>query len=382
MLVAVAGGAAFFFLRSAPLVVQPGLDPQGHEQLHIRCETCQDGTVAELEGARATFQTKVAVLLLANPLKVGNNPLTVHIDRPKLGRDESVQIIVPVAFRIRADLSDLASARPAILVRVEAVNGTDVRVDGKPVVLDASGEGVYADDISSETEGVSEELRLIDRIIPYVVTPKSGLAEKGKLTVRVGIAPLRLDAPGLHAVIDGATFRLAGRTTRGGSVTANGTPVHTEPDGTFTQPFDISSVGDLPIELRSSAPQLASRTAHLVIKRVEHLADEAKAREQAPEATYDTIAGDIPAAVGKAIFLEGDVAEARTTSAQTVAIVDDARGCSHAPCLARVTYGGDTRFKHGDILRVYGRVTRAVAYGSSTLPEVEADFVQLGHARR
>jgi RecJ-like exonuclease len=134
--------------------------------------------------------------------------------------------------------------------------------------------------------------------------------------------------------------------------------------------------------VRSSAPQLAPRTAHLVVKRVDHLADEAKARERAPEATYDTIAADIPGAVGKATVVEGDVAEARTTPAQTVAIVDDTRGCSHAPCLVRVTYGGDTHFKHGDVLRVYGTVARAVANNSSTVPEVEADFVQLGHAPR
>jgi hypothetical protein len=382
MLVVAAGAAAFFLLRSAPLVVQPGLDAQGHEQLHLRCETCPDGTVAELDSAHTTFQNKEADLPLGNPLKVGNNPLTIRVNRPKLGRNDSVQVIVPVAFRIRADLSDLAAAHPAILVRVEAVNGTTVEVDGKPVALDASGGGVYATDITSETEGASEELRLIDRIIPYVVTPKSGLAEKGKLTVRVGIAPLRLDAPGLHAVVEGAAFHLAGRTARGGAVTANGTAVHTESDGTFAQSFDIPAVGDLAVDVRSSAPQLAPRTAHLVVKRVDHLADEAKAREQAPEATYDTIAADIAGAVGKATVVEGDVAEARTTPVQTVSIIDDTRGCSHAPCLVRVTYGGDARFKHGDVVRVYGRVTRPVAYGSSTVPEVEADFVQLGHAPR
>jgi hypothetical protein len=382
MLVAAAGAAAFFSLRSTPLVVQPGLDPQGHEQLHLRCETCPDGTVAELDSARATFQNKEADLPLGNPLKVGNNPLTIRVNRPKLGRDESVRVIVPVAFRIRADLSDLAAAHPSILVRVEAVNGTTVQVDGKPVTLDASGEGVYATDITSETEGVSDEIRLIDRIIPYGVTPKSGVAETGKLTVRVGIAPLRIDAPGLHAVVEGSAFHLAGRTARGGSVTANGTPVHTESDGTFAQSFDVPSVGNLAVDVRSSAPQLAPRTAHLVVKRVDHLADEAKARERAPEATYDTIAADIPGAVGKATVVEGDVAEARTTPAQTVAIVDDTRGCSHAPCLVRVTYGGDTHFKHGDVLRVYGTVARAVANNSSTVPEVEADFVQLGHAPR
>jgi hypothetical protein len=381
---AIGGVVAFLFLRSPPLIAQPRLDAQGHEELHLTCESCQDGTTAELFDARATFKNKEADLALGSPLKVGNNPLTIVLDRPKLGRDESVHVVVPVAFRIRADLAELTAARPAITVRVEALAGTDVKVDVKPVTLDAAGDGTYSVDIGSETEGPADELRMIDRVIPYAITPKAGEPQVGKLTVRVGIAPLHLDAPGLHAVVEGSTFRLTGRTLKGASVTANGTAVHVEPDGTFAQPFDITSVGDLPVEVRGSAPQLAPRIAHFVVKRVEHLADEAKSREAQPEATYDDIAADLKAAIGKSTIVEGDVVEARTTAALTVAVIDDTRGCTHAQagssCLVRVTYGGDTKFKHGDALRAYGRVTRVVPYGGSTVPEVEADFVQLGHA--
>jgi hypothetical protein len=384
VLLAIGGVVAFLLLRSPPLIAQPRLDAQGHEELHLTCESCQDGTTAELFDLRATFKNKEADLPLASPLKVGNNPLTIVLDRPNLGRDESVKVIVPVAFRIRADLTDLTAARPAITVRIEALAGTDVKVDGKPVTLDAQGDGTYSVDIGTETEGPADELRMIDRVIPYVVTPRAGEAQVGKLTVRVGIAPLHLDAPGLHAVVEGATFRLSGRMLRGGSVTANGAAVHVEADGTFAQPFDITAVGDLPVEVRGSAPQLAPRIAHFVVKRVDHLEGEAKAREAQPEASYDDIAADLKAAVGKSTIVEGDVVETRTTSALTVAVIDDTRGCTHAQagasCLVRVTYGGDTRFKHGDTLRVYGRVTRSVPYGGSTVPEVEADFVQLGHA--
>jgi hypothetical protein len=291
-----------------------------------------------------------------------------------------VHVVVPVMFRVRTDLAEITSARPAITVRVEAVAGTVVQIDGKPVTLDGNGEGDYPVSISSETEGPADELRMIDRVIPYVITSGTGEAQTGKLTVRVGIAPLHVDAPGLHAVVDIPAFRLAGRTVRGGSAAANGTELHMETDGTFAQSFEIRATGDLPIELRASAPQLATRTAHFTVKRVDHLADEAKAWEAAPEATYDSIVLDLKAANGKTTIVEGDVIESRVAASQTVGIVDDARGCSNAPCLVRVTYGGDARFKHGDVLRAYGRVTRSVVYGTSTVPEVEADFVQLGHA--
>jgi hypothetical protein len=91
VLVVIAGGVAALLLRSHPLVAQPRLDAQGHEELHLICDSCQDGTIAELYGMRATFKSKEADLAIANPLKVGNNPLTIVIDRPNLGRDESVK---------------------------------------------------------------------------------------------------------------------------------------------------------------------------------------------------------------------------------------------------------------------------------------------------
>jgi hypothetical protein len=376
---AIGGVAAFLLLRSPPLIAQPKIDAQGHEMLHLSCKSCDDGTTAELYETKTTFKNQEADLPLATPLKVGNNPLTIVLDRPKLGRDESVQVVVPVVFRIRSDLADLSAARPAITVHVQAVAGTEIKVDGKPVTLDAAGDGTYSVDISTETEGPADELRMIDRVIPYSIVPRNGEGQVGKLTVRVGIAPLHLDAPGLHAVVEGGSFRVTGRTLKGGTVTANGSALKIEADGTFAQPLDITSVGDLPIEVRASAPQLAPRTAHFAVKRVDHLADEAKAREAQPAATYDDIASDLKAAVGKTTIVEGDVVETRTTSALTVAVVDDNRGCSHAPCLVRITYGGDARFKHGDTLRAYGRVTRAFPYNGSNVPEIEADFVQLGH---
>jgi hypothetical protein len=381
-LVLVAGVTTALLWKNSPLVAQPRVDAQGHEQLHLRCETCEDGTTAELSGSRATFKGKECDLAIVNSLKVGDNPLIVHLDRPKLGRDEAVKLVVPIAFRIRADLGDLTAARPLITVRVEALSGTDVRVDGKPVALDGSGAGAYAIDISSETEGPADDTRLIDRTIPYVITPKAGGEQKGNVTARMGVTPLHLDAPGLHAVIDTPTFHLAGRVSRGGSLSANGRDLRCDPDGAFTQPFDAPALGDLPVELRATAPQLAPRTAHIGVKRVAHLADEGKARELLPQLTYDGIVADIAGSVGKSTVVEGEVVEARFAGSQTVAVIDDVRGCSKSPCLVRVVYGGDDRFKHSDVVRAFGRVTRAVTAQTGTVPEVEADFILRGPAPR
>ena len=375
VLVVVTGGIVALLWKSAPLVAQPRLDAEGHDVLHLTCPSCPDDTAATLDGQHAAFKAHEADLLLAHELVVGENAFTVHIDRPNLGRDEAVSLTVPITYRIRADLADLSAAHPQITVRVQALPGTEVEVDGKPLALDASGAGAYAIDVSSEIEGPADDVKVIDRTIAYSVRTKAGAVEKATIHARVGVVPLRLDAPGMRAVVDTATFHIAGKTTKGATLTANGHAVPVLPDGSFAQPFDAPQAGDLPVEIRASAPPHAPRLLHLVVRRVERLAEEAKAREKGAALGYDAIAADVPAAVGQLTIVAGEVAEARTTNDQTIAVVDDTRGCKRAPCLMRVVSGGEIPVKHGDSIRAYGRVTGAVTAAGGTVPEMEADFV-------
>ena len=149
-----AGTAVFFLLRSTPLVVQPGLDAQGHEQLHLRCETCPDGTVAELDGAHATFQNKEADLALGNPLKVGNNSSCDPRQSTQARTGRACTSSCRSRPRSGLDLSDPLAVHPAILVRVEAVTGTTVEVDGKHSSRSMPAtRGSTPTDITSETEG-------------------------------------------------------------------------------------------------------------------------------------------------------------------------------------------------------------------------------------
>ncbi len=390
-LVLLAGGAVALLWKSSPLVAQPQIDAQGRDQLHLTCVGCPDGTVAEMDGQKGIFESQIADLNLASPLRVGDNKLVVHLDRPSLGRDEAVSLTVPLTYRVRTDLAEISAPHPAIMVRVDAVPGTDVLLDGKPVALDATGSGSYAIDISGETEGTAEDVRIVDRSIAYVVTPKGGTPQKGTVTAKVGVTPLRLEAPGTHPVIDTPTFHIAGRTSKATStapgqppqattVTMNGHPLTVGGDGVFAEPEDAPAVADLPIELRASAPLLAPRTAHFTVRRVEHLADEAKAREALPALGYDVILANPAANAGQAVIVEGDVVDARVANQQTLAVVDDARGCAHSPCLIRIVTGGETPLKRGDAIRAYGRVTRAVQTANGAVPEMEADFVVKGHA--
>src|SRR5262249_50799844 len=155
-------------LRSGvPLTAQPQLDESGRESLRIRCESCPDGTTVALGASSARLASHAAELPLPAPLSIGDNDLEMRIERPPPGRGETVKIHVPAAYRVKAALSTLTAAPPAITVRVEAATGTEVVVDGKRVTLDTTGKASPTIDVTAEVEGPSDDLKTIDRKIPF-----------------------------------------------------------------------------------------------------------------------------------------------------------------------------------------------------------------------
>jgi len=164
-----------------------------------------------------------------------------------------------------------------------------------------------------------------------------------------------------------------------------------DPEGAFSWTVDAPAVGEVAIELRADVPQLASRTARVVVRRVARLADEARAREKAAWLGYDAIVADPTGSVGKDTVVEGDVLEARASGSAVIALIDDARGCKGGAgggCLVRVVYAGDEKLTRGAHVRVYGKVTGTLAPaagatgGSTAVPVVQAEFALKGRSGR
>lgn len=379
--VALVGGAVIALLwRSAPpLGAQPRIAPDGKDVLHLTCEprSCQDGTVVSIGSIKSTFTAGETDLPLAAPLHVGDNNLSLAIDRPGMGRDETVKLVVPVAYRVRADVTTMETNHPSITVRVEAPVDTEVRVDDKPVQLDASGMGTYLLDESAVTQGPADESRVVAIEVPYVVVPKGRSPEKGTVSARIAVAPLRVDAPSASSVIEDDKVLVAGRAAKGASVTVDGASVAVSSDGAFESTVPVGALGDRDIEVRAGTAALAPRTVRVTVKRVASLAIAAKAFEEQQPIGYDAAMRDISAAkTGEAIVVEGEVVEARASGHRTLVLVDDRRGCAKGPCLTRVVVGRDLALAHGDVVRAYGRVARAYRTPTAqTVPEVEAEFV-------
>jgi hypothetical protein len=381
-----AGGVVMVVLwkGAPPISGQPRATPDGKDVLHLVCvpKSCKDGTVVTLGGSKATFASGEADLPLATPLHVGNNELELMVDRPGMGRDEKVKLIVPVAFRVSADVSTMSAPKPSITIRVQAQRGADVRVDDKPLALDANGAAAYTIDETAATAGAADVSRVVSVDIPYVIVPpatpasKSPAPQKGTVSARVAVAPLRVDAPGERAVVEEDKVLVAGRVAKGSTVTVDGASVTVGSDGAFETFVPLPAEGDRNIDVRGGTGELMPRTVHLSVTRVVSLADAAKAFEQQKPIGYDAAMSDLAGKTGSSIVVDGTVLESRAAGHRTYVLVDDRRGCAHGPCLARVIVGRDLPLVRGDSLKAYGIVARAFAASTGqTVPEIEAAFV-------
>lgn len=374
--IVLAGGAvgAFFLIRAPhTLAAQPQLDETGKESLRIKCESCPDGTVLTLGASSATVQAGASVLPLPAPLSIGDNDLVVKVDRPAGGRDEEVKVRVPVAYRVRADLTTLAGKSPAITVRVEATRGTEVTVEGKPVALDDTGRGSYAIDVAGETHGASDEQKVIERKIPFSITPKGGRTESGQLTARAAVVPLHLDAPGAELYTERSNAPVTGQTKPGGSITIDGHSVEVDAQGRFAVRVELPSPGEKIIEILAASPPLAPRLVRSKIVRVASLADTAKELEAKTPLAHSAFAADPIKNVGKDVVVDGEVLESRTSSGHTILVVDEKKACaSPGNCLVRVVHGEDLKAVRGDGIRIFGHVAGTVSWQGKTLPDIES----------
>jgi hypothetical protein len=379
---------ALFWPSAPPLTARARADATGREGVELVCKSCPDGTKLTIAGTSAVAAAGVALVPLPTALSVGENRFKVAIDRPGNGRDETVNVSVNVAYRVRPDLATLQAEKPAFQILAEVAGGTTVTIDGHPMAI-SSGHGVENVDVTEVCTGLADEVKTLSRQVPYVVTLPEGPPERGAVNVAVGIVPLHLEAPvGIasstpHVVTDAPSFLLAGRTMKGAEVLAAGRSITVHPDGTFAQVMNVSSVGATQIEVRARMPGMAPRLTQIKVRRVESLEKAARDLASAePPIPFAQLLADIPAAAGKAVALAGEVSESKKQGYETVLLleVSAASGCrAGGSCTVRLVQGGDNPAKRGDTLRVFGHVARAFSVpGRADVPEIEVDFTLKG----
>jgi hypothetical protein len=304
----------------------------------------------------------------------------VALSPPGASHPEVIRLNVPVQFRVRGDLTALAESPPKLRVRVEALSGTQMVIDGKPLALDARGTGAYDTDISSRLAGSAPNTEQLEQKIAYTITPPGGAARKDAVSFQLPIVPLMVDSPGDGIVIETANFMLSGRTQKGATVTVAGRAIPLDDQGRFEQLMSVSAVGETTIDVRASVTDRAPRLAPIHVKRVAHLLDEAQAYRTQAESNYAAIAADPGAKKGARVALDGTATDVRVDNHVTVLLIDVHEGCAAAPCLARVLYGAKSDLTNGDAVSAFGKVVGAVdgPRTGSKIPDVMAEFVLRG----
>jgi hypothetical protein len=370
---------ALFLHRSRGAIeAKLGMDGEGRERLELVCRGCEDGVKAKLGAVSATFQGGRATLLLDRKLPVGPNRVAIDLERAA-GRTDTVELSFPVEYRVRADLTGLDQSPPRLSVRVQALSGTAVVVDGKPVVLAADGSGSAEIPVTKELTGSDPSVRSLERRIGYVITPPGGAPASGEVSVRIGITPLLVQAPGPSIIIDTPTFVLSGRTAKAASVTVEGRPISVDSAGGFAQIMSVSAPGETNVVVRASAPEHAPRLVPIRVRRVDNLAAEAAALRGSATSSFAALEKPDDKR-GLSVALDGSVIEARTESFVSILLLDVKSGCSTPPCLARVSLGTKLGFAESENVSVFGTLLGSVEGPKSgtRIPAIHADFVLKG----
>ncbi len=378
-LVAVAVVVALVWPSAPPLEARVRAADDASEVVDLSCASCPDGTVLRLRDTEAIVRGGQATLPLGAPLTVGDTPVRIAIDRPGGGRDETVQIPLRVAYRIRPDLSSLQADRPTLQVVVETSDEARVVLDGETIPV-RGGRAIKSIDVSAELGGSAD---LLSRKIAYEVTPPDGEEERGVVAVAVSILPLSIDSPGRAVVTDQTSFLLAGRTAPGAEVVVAGRAIHVASDGSFSQHMNVSSVGTTQIEVRTKAQGKAPRIAKIAVQRVASLEQAAKEFVSRSPITLDAALADPEAARARPIAIEGEVLEVRTRPHQTTLVVR-ARppSCSGeaSRCVVRLVQGGAVDAPRGSMLRAYGAVAGTVQHEGKAVLDVDVAFSLPGQA--
>ncbi|HEX6273706.1 MAG TPA: hypothetical protein VFZ53_11720 [Polyangiaceae bacterium] len=371
-----AGVVALLYRARGAISATVALGSDGHEELAVVCEGCDDGARVRFESSEAAFKGHRATLRLAKPLAVGDNKLPIVLER-RAGKPETVELVVPVEFRVRGDTTDLAKSPPAITIVAKAVRGSAVVIDGKAAVLRPDGTATLSVDVSRALTGADASQKTLEHRVSYTVTPPGSAPKRGEVVVRIGITPLVLQAPGDSIVLDSATFVLAGRTAKDGAVSVEGRAITVDPTGQFAQVMGVSAEGETTITVRAVAPDRAPRLVPVRVRRVASLAAEAERVRQQATGSYGAIAAPTDAQRGTLVLFDGTVLEARVESFTTVFLMETKSGCASPPCRLRVTWGSKSELVEGEPVTVFGTLSGAVEgpRSGTRIPSIAASFV-------
>ena len=370
---------AFFMLRGhGSVTARATLDAQGAELLELSCSECPDGTKTWIDTSPVAFQAGKASLRLQAPLKVGENPLVLVLERPGRSREE-IALSLPIEFRVRGSTEELAQEVPKISVLASVRSGTKLEVDGKLVTPDAGGGVRFDYEVASELTGPEPSVKSIERVVKYKASSAGGIAENGQVEIRIGITPLIVDAPSASIVVSETQIVIAGRTAPGSALKVGAQTITLDPEGRFVSKQSLA-LGENSFTVRSTLKDHAPRLVKVAVRRSDNLEREAALLRSMVQTSYPEALRLGDGSIGRSLALDGQLFDERHDGYTSVLLVDVKGGCKKAPCLSRVLYGVQTELAKGRSIKAFGKVVRFVdgARSGERIPEVRAELVVPG----
>ena len=370
---------AFFMLRGhGSVTARASLDGKGNELLELSCSECPDGTKTWIDTAPVAFQGGKALLSLQAPLKVGENPIVLVLERPGRSREE-IALSLPIEFRVRSSTDELAQDTPKVSVLASVLSGTKLEVDGKPVAAEPGGVVRFDYEVTSELTGPEASVKTLERVVPYKAVSASGASQSGQVQIRIGVTPLVVDAPGASIIVGDKEIVIAGRTAPGSALKIGAQGIALDPEGRFVSKQSLAP-GENSFMVRSTLKDLAPRLVKVVVRRSDNLEREVALARSMAQTSYAEVVRAGDSAIGRSLALEGQLFDVRHDGYTSVLLVDIKKGCKKASCLSKVLYGVETSLEKGREIKAFGKVLRFVD-GPRTgerIPEVRADLVVAG----
>lgn len=357
--------------------------------IHVAVAQSAEGEVLDVEvpsapaGARARFGGNEQLLangrarfpLSAESLHVGDNPLEIDVITPD-GTLDTHRVTLTLELRVRADLTALTAAEPAITVLVEALPGSVATLDGAALPLDPQGRGSRTVPIASLTPGPDG---VVTHLARWRIQPPSGAPEEGTLTTRIPATMIQIDRPGSDVVTDRDHVEIAGAVAPGSIVTIDGAPV-TVTEGRFLHSYALPRVGTFQPRVVARAPGRAPATRTISIRRVADLAREAASFPLDASLTYARIAQSPAHFQGQRVALEGRVYNVDVQGGTSVLqmLVRDCPAGQRCPLW--VTYPAATDVTVESWVRVLGTIAGEQQFRSEsgqvrTVPRLDAAYV-------
>lgn len=349
------------------------------ELMQFRVKNAVEGDQVEFGGQTRALENGVVRFPLApESIEMGDNEVLAQVIHVDGSRDE-IRASLHVDYRLRLDTSPLGSPTPGIDFLVSAAPGTRVQLDGQDIALDDKGRATQRQPVEAVVAGSATTWE--HRVHYRLDLPQGSPSHvEGELHTTLPVTLLRVNSPGIMAIVDTESIQLAGVVDPGAELTINGSRVEVGSGGQFSYALPLATMGRHEASLVASAAGRAPATTSIEVTRVEDLSKAALTFVPEKKLSYKDVATQTEAFKGQRVDFTGRVFNVKVEAGHGV-LQMLVRDCDKGQmCSLWVTLAATTAIEVDSWVRVLGTLEGEQQFRSQSdeivvVPRVHALFV-------